>query len=68
MYIWRIPRSPDNPEFLRIDDAEIVRDLIAVRAPVPWYVLAQELQHRGAEILEGGVTLIVRDISVHQSP
>ena len=30
-----IPRSHDNPEFLWIDDSEVVRDLIAIGAPVP---------------------------------
>src|ERR1019366_5706041 len=31
-----IPRSRDNPEFLWVDNAEVVRDLIAPGAPVPW--------------------------------
>ena len=35
-----IPCSPDNPEFLRVDDAEIVGDLIAPLAPVRRHVLA----------------------------
>ncbi len=63
-----IPCSRDNTEFLWVDDAEIVRDLIAVGAPVPWRVIAQESQHRVAEVLEGAVALFVRGVSVHQPP
>ena len=35
-----IPRSHDNPEFLWVDDSEVVGDLVAVSAPVPGYVVA----------------------------
>ena len=63
-----ILRSRDNPERRWVYDTEVVGDLIAVSAPVPWYVVAQEVQHRDAEILEGGVALVVGDIPVHQPP
>ena len=63
-----IPRSRDNPEFLWIDDSEVVGDLIAVGAPVPGHVVAQEVQHRGAEVLEGAVALVVGGVPVHQPP
>src|SRR5271166_2239524 len=63
-----IPRSHDNPELLWIDDPEVIRDLIAVSAPVPGHVVAQEVQHCDAEVLEGAVALVVRGMSVHQPP
>ena len=63
-----IPRSPDNPEFLRVDDSEIVRDLVAPLAPVRGCPLAEEGQHRITEIPEGRVTFVVSEVSVHQSP
>ena len=63
-----IPGSPDNPEFLWVNDAKIVGDLIAPLAPVRWHVLAQKGQHRGTELTESDVTLVVSCVSVHQSP
>ena len=63
-----IPRSADNPEFRWVYDTEVIRDLIAPLAPVRWHVLAQKGQHRAAELLEGGVALIVSGVSVHQAP
>ena len=63
-----IPRSHDNPEFLWVDDPEVVRDLVAVSAPVPGYVVAQEVQHCDAEVLEGAVAFVVGSVSVHQPP
>ena len=60
-----IPRSHDNPEFLWIDDPEIVGDLIAVGTPVPRDVVAQEAEHRDAEVLEGAVALVVGGMPVH---
>ena len=64
----RIPRSHDNPELLWIDDPEVIGDLVAVGAPVPGHVVAQEVQHRDAEVLEGAVTLVGGGVSVHQPP
>ena len=63
-----IPRSRDNPEVRWVYDTEIVRDLIAVGTPVPWHVVAQEGQHRSAEVLERAVARVVGDVSVHQPP
>src|SRR5271165_2089164 len=63
-----IPCSHDNPELLWIDDSEVVGDLIAVSAPVPGHVVAQEPQHCDAEVLEAAVALVVGGVSVHQSP
>ena len=63
-----IPCSHNNPEFRWVYDTEIVRDLIAIGAPVPWNAVAQERQHRDAEILKGGVAFVVSDVSVHQPP
>ena len=63
-----IPRSHDNPELLWIDDPEVIRDLIAVSAPVPGHIVAQEVQHCDAEVLEGAVALVVRGMPVHQPP
>ena len=48
-----------HPESLRVDDAEIVRGLVAPLAPVRGYFLAREGQHRDTEFLEGGVALIL---------
>ncbi len=63
-----IPRSRQNPKIRGRDDAEIVRDLVAVEAPVPGYLLAQERQDRVAEVAEGLVALVVGDVLVHQTP
>ncbi len=63
-----IPRSRDNPEVCWVNDTEIVGDLVAISAPVLWHVVAQEGQHRDAEIRERGVALVVGDLSVHQPP
>ena len=61
-------RSRDNPELRRVSDTDVVGDLIAVSAPVPGHVVAQELQHCDAEVLEGAVALVVGSMSVHQPP
>src|ERR1700739_2631428 len=63
-----IPRSRQNPKILGRDDAEVVRDLIAVEAPVPWYLFAQEREDRLAEVFEGLVACVVGDVFVHQPP
>ena len=63
-----IPGSRDNPVFLWVDDAKVVGDLIAPGTPVPGHLFAQEVQHREAEFLEGGIALVVSGVSVHQSP
>ena len=63
-----IPRSRDNPELLWIDDPEVIGDLIAVSSPVPGHVVAQEVQHCDAEVLEAAVALVVGGMSVHQAP
>src|ERR1700678_1553738 len=63
-----IPRSRDNPELCWVNDTKIVSNLIAVITPVLGHLLAQEGQHRGAELLEGSVALVVGDVPVHQSP
>ena len=63
-----IPRSHDNPVFFWIDDPEVIRDLIAINAPVPGHVVAQEIQHGDAEVLEGAVALVVSGMPVHQPP
>ncbi len=65
---YTIPRSRDNPEVCWVNDTEIVGDLVAISAPVLWQVVAQEGQHRDAEICERGVALVVGDLSVHQPP
>src|SRR3979411_1395490 len=63
-----IPCSHDNPEFLWIDDSEVVRDFITICGPVPGHVVAQEVQHCDAELLERGVAFVVCGVSVHQPP
>ncbi len=63
-----IPRSRDNPELRWVYDTEVVRDLIAVGAPVPGHVVAQEVQHCDAEVPKGAVALVVGGVSVHQPP
>ena len=63
-----IPRSHDNPVFFGIDDAEVIRDFIAINTPVPGHVVAQEVQHGDAEVPEGGVALVVGGMAVHQPP
>ena len=63
-----IPRSGDNPELCWVDDTKIVGYLIAVCGPVPWHVIAEEIEHRGAEFPERGVTFIVCVVPVHQAP
>ena len=63
-----IPRSRDDPELRWVYDTEVVGDLIAVSAPVPGHVVAQEVQHCAAEVREGAVALVVGGMSVHQPP
>ena len=63
-----IPCSPDNPEFLGVNDAKIVCDLVAPLMPVRRHFVAQEGQHRDTEFLEGRVGFVVCDVSVHQAP
>ena len=65
---YTIPRSHDNPELLWIDDPEVIRDLIAVSAPVPGHIVAHKVQHCDAEVLEGAIALVVGGMSVHQPP
>jgi hypothetical protein len=57
-FIHDIPCSPDNPEFRWVYDTEIVRDLIAPFAPVCWYILPQQDQHRDAERHNGQRSLV----------
>src|SRR5580765_4865073 len=66
--ILDIPRSLENPVFLWVDDTEVIRDLIAQGVPIFWHLIAQEVQHRGAEVPERFVALVVGDVPVHQSP
>ena len=66
--IVAIPRSRDDPELRWVYDTEVVGDLIAVSAPVPGHVVAQEVQHCAAEVREGAVALVVGGMSVHQPP
>jgi len=63
-----IPCSGDNPKTCRIDDAEVVGDLVAVAVPVPRHVVPQKGQDRSFEVLEAGVAPIVRDVAMHQPP
>ena len=63
-----IPSSRENPKIHRVDDAEIVGDLVAVNVPVSGHVVAQKAQDRGAERLGGRVTPVVGDVLVHRSP
>lgn len=63
-----IPRSRENPEIRWVYDAEVIRNLIAPVLPVFRHVVAQEVQHGDAEILEACVAFVVGDVSVHQSP
>src|SRR5271170_7655187 len=65
---YGVPRSRDNPELRWVYDTEVVGDLIAVSAPVPGHVVAQEVEHCAAEVLEGAVALVVGGMSVHQPP
>ena len=39
-----IPRSPENPKILGVDDSEIVGDLVAIVAPFSGHLDAQEVQ------------------------
>jgi hypothetical protein len=59
-------RTPDSRVW--IDDPEIVGHLIAVSTPVPRDVVAQEAEHRDAEVLERAVALVVGGMPVHQPP
>ncbi len=63
-----IPRSRQNPKILGRDDAEVIRNLVAIGAPFSGYLLTQERQDRGFEIGERRMTSIVRDVLVHQAP
>src|ERR1039458_2019246 len=58
----------ENPKIGRIDDAEVIRDRIAVSAPVFGDGVAQEAENGGAEIVERWVTSVVGDVFVHQAP
>ena len=61
-------RSRECPELRWGYDTEVVGSLIAVIVPVLWHVLAQGGQHRGAEVPESAVALVVGDMPVHQPP
>ena len=63
-----IPCSGQNPKIRGSDDPEVIRDLIAIGVPFSGHLLAQKRQHRGFEIGECRMTLIVRDMPVHQAP
>ncbi len=63
-----IPRSRDKAELRWGYDTEIVSNLIAVITLFLGHFLAQESQHRRAELPKGGVALVVGDVPVHQAP
>jgi hypothetical protein len=63
-----IPSSRQYPKILWRDDAEVVGDLIAVEAPVPGHLLAQERQDCVAEVSESFVARVMGDVPVHQAP
>jgi transposase InsO family protein len=67
-YFYNILCSRDNPELRWGYDTEIVSNLVAVFTPVVGHFLAQEGQHCGAELPEGGVAFVVGDMPVHQPP
>jgi poly-gamma-glutamate capsule biosynthesis protein CapA/YwtB (metallophosphatase superfamily) len=49
-----IPRLCENPKFRRVDDAEVVGDLVAETMPVPGHLLTQKAEHRSLELLKLG--------------
>ena len=53
-----IPCSRENPKILRVANAEVVGDLLAVLVPVSGHVVAHKGQDRGAEILETRVAFV----------
>src|SRR5208283_2572466 len=63
-----IPRSRDNSELRWVYDTEIVSNLITIGTPVLRHVVAQKAQHSNAEVLEGGIALVVGDVPMHQTP
>ena len=63
-----IPRSPEDPKILGVDDSEVVSHLVAIIAPFPGYLDAQEVQDRLTEVLERRIAPVVRDVPVHQPP
>ena len=63
-----IPRSPENPKILGVDDSEIVGDLVAIVAPFSGQLDAQEVQDGLAEVLERRVAPVMGDVPVHQPP
>jgi hypothetical protein len=47
---------------------EVIRDLTAINVPVPGHVVAQEVEHGDAEVLERVVALVVSGMPVHLPP
>ena len=63
-----IPRSPQNPKILWVDDAEVVGDRITKACPVLGDFVAQEIERGVRELSACGVAFVVRDIPVHEAP
>ena len=63
-----IPRSPQNPKILWVDDAEVVGDRITKACPVLGDFVAQEIERGVRELSACGVAFVVRYIPVHETP
>jgi hypothetical protein len=51
-----------------IDDPEVIRDFTVINALIAGHVVAQEVEHGVAEVLEGVVALVVSGVPVHHPP
>src|SRR3954452_17691438 len=63
-----MPGSLENPKTLRGYDAKVIGHTIAKRVPPVGHIAAQETEHSFAEAVVSGVTSVVGDGFVHQSP
>src|SRR5271155_5140287 len=63
-----IPRLSDDPEFVTVNDAEVVGDSIAEAVPVLGNCVFQEFQNCSLELPERFVVPVVGRVLVHESP
>ncbi len=63
-----IPRSRENPKILWVDEAEVIRNRITKFQPVLGDSFAQERERRLGKLPICGISLVVREMLVHQAP
>ena len=63
-----ILRSRHNPKILGVDDTEIVGDRITEVRPIPRNLFTQKTERCVGKLGASCVALVVRDVSVHETP